>query len=79
MAMTNSCSYDYSFNLAAIPLLRTRSGRGTGRALVSNFACSGQESSLLSCRHTLMTSSCTYTYFVGVQCLGKDSYIAVTI
>ena len=59
------------FNIAAIPLLTTRSGRGTGTAFVNNFACTGQELSLLSCTHILIASSCSYSYFVGVQCLGK--------
>ena len=58
-------------NIAAIPLLTTRSGRGTGTALVGHFACTGQELSLLGCRYTRITS-CSYTSFAGVQCLGKS-------
>ena len=61
-------------SLAAIPLLATRSGRGTGTALLNNFACTGQEMSLLDCTHALALSfNCHYTAFVGVQCLGKNT------
>ena len=69
----NNCIIACCFNAAAIPLLTTRSGGGTGMALISNFACTGRELSLLSCRYTLITSSCHYTNFVGVQCLGKTN------
>ena len=66
-------------SVAAIPLLTTRSGSGTGTALLNNFACTGQELSLLDCRHSQSSHySCHYTAFVGVQCLGKNN-IAVSL
>ena len=66
--------------VAAIPLLATRSGIGTGTALLNNFACTGQELSLIDCRHSQDSSySCHYTAFVGVQCLGKNNIQSVNL
>ena len=68
------------FNVAAIPLLTTSSCIGTGIALVSNFVCTGHELNILDCRHTQISSyGCSYTSFVGVQCLGKSLYIPLKL
>jgi hypothetical protein len=45
-------------------------GPGTGRIWATNFACNGEERSLLDCSHTLWgeTSSCTHSLDAGVVC-----------
>ena len=49
-------------------------GRGTGPVLLSGLACSGSESSLLSCTHSLHSASCGHQNDAGVTCGSKDPY-----
>ena len=47
-------------------------GPGSGPIQITGLTCTGNESSLLNCAYSNVTSSCNHGDDVGVQC-GADS------
>ena len=50
-------------------------GQGIGSIFLDNVACSGSETSLISCSYTTPTSSDSHSEDAGVRCPGKQYFM----
>ena len=60
--------------VGAIARYNAYHGQGTGPVLLGGLTCSGYESSLLSCTHSLLSASCGHHNDAGVTCGSKVPY-----
>ena len=58
----------FSLFIAALAITRTIFGRGTGPVYLNSVRCTGIESSLLSCSHSVIGVACSHSSDAGVVC-----------
>ena len=54
-------------------------GQGNGLIFLDNVACSGNETSLISCSYTIPTSNDSHSDDAGVRCPGQQYFILAYI